>query len=318
VPIKQEVSLIDIASFIRGTVNAKYEDHVILKIFNQDSEMKVLRRLLAENMSCLIDDLRVEWHPNSIHYHKDFESSFFHYKQWLSTIPLHFVYVNPMMTEKDGENHALEKAKQVAQGWVDILPLQYKIFFWSDAEVRLHFPELVDVLSKIPVASWMSDVLRYQIILRYGGVYLDTDTVAVHDFTPLLNSFNNSFTVCQTPWQVPDGNLETTYNTPCESIANGMIAAPALHPVVKCAAEHSWAYSVRAVAEGTQGTFNQPETGPPRWTSCVKSYSENLMAVLPSWTFLPCSFFSRGSCNSLDYQNLHNVYGMHEWAWSWQ
>ena len=48
------------------------------------------------------------------------------------------------------------------------------------------------VLSQIRVASWLSDVIRYYVLLRYGGVYLDTDMLAVHNFTPLMDRFDGN------------------------------------------------------------------------------------------------------------------------------
>ena len=235
-----------------------------------------------------------------------------------SSIPLHFIWINPYLNvSENDDNPGKIKAKQVAMEWMNILPRgKYKLEFWTDREVHEKFPELVPTMSKISVQSWISDVLRYHIMLRYGGVYLDTDVIAVHDFTPLLDAFNSTFTVCQTPWAFPDSNAKITYDTPCESIITAIIAAPPRHPSIKCAAEHSLAYSARTVSEGTQSKFVMPETGPPRWTSCVQAHKG--MAVLPSWTFLACSFFSRGGCNKHDYSGFLNVYGMHEWLWSWQ
>lgn len=231
--------------------------------------------------------------------------------------PLHFIYINPHLTpSKTKFNAGLFKAKQAARQWMRVLARdRYKLMFWTDKEVREHFPELVPVLSKVFVPSWISDVLRYHIVLRYGGVYLDTDVLAVRDFTPLLARFNSAFTVCETPWTPPDIAADITPDTPCTTMITAIIAAPQQHPALKCAADHSLAYSIRTVSEGTQRVFDVPETGPPMWTSCVQASGG--MAVLPSWTFLPCPFHHRGGCDQWDYYKLPNVYGMHEWTWSW-
>jgi mannosyltransferase OCH1-like enzyme len=92
--------------------------------------------------------------------------------------------------------------------------------------------QLVPILSKVPVSSWLSDVIRYHVILRYGGVDLDTDTQAIHNFTPLLDRFNSSWTVCQTPWVKPDAKAFIEPIPACESVICAMIAAPPGHPAL--------------------------------------------------------------------------------------
>jgi hypothetical protein len=231
--------------------------------------------------------------------------------------PLHFVWVNPYLDVHDSPG--LPRATQTAQNWLKILPntynRRYKLMFWTDATVRAEFPELVPALSKVPVSSWLSDVIRYHVLLRYGGVYLDTDTQAIHNFTPLLDRFNSSWTVCQTPWVIPDAKALIEPLPACESVICAMIAAPPGHPALRCAAENSLAYTVRSVRENTVHAFDAAETGPVRWTQCVRDHPG--IAVLPPWTFLPCDFWSRGTCDTANYEHFPNVYGMHEWVWSW-
>lgn len=230
---------------------------------------------------------------------------------------LHFVWVNPFLEVHDGPG--LARAALVANEWTRILPhthtRKFELMFWTDRNVRAEFPELVPVLSRVPVSSWISDVVRYHAVLRFGGVYLDTDTQPVHNFTPLLDMFNSSWTVCQTPWIKPDAAARIAPVPACESIICAMIAAPPDHPALRCAAEKSLAYTVRALQQGTQHSFDAAETGPVRWTKCVREHAG--MTVLPSWTFLPCDFWARGTCNTKAYKDFPNVYGMHEWAWSW-
>ncbi len=82
-PIQQTVRLLDIASFLRETVHARMEDYLILKIDIEGSEEPVLRRLISENILYLPDKLFVEWHPSTLAFQKEFESSIFRYEQWI-------------------------------------------------------------------------------------------------------------------------------------------------------------------------------------------------------------------------------------------
>ena len=131
--------------------------------------------------------------------------------------------------------------------------------------VAEHFPELIPVLSQISVASWISDIIRYHVLLQYGGVYLDLDERAVRDFTPLMGMFNSSFTVCETPWVTPPLHpTSAVAEKGCESIAPGIIAAPAGHPALRCAAIKSIVQSKWGLRLGL--TFDVSWTGPPLWT----------------------------------------------------
>lgn len=239
-----------------------------------------------------------------------------------SRIPVHFVWVQPFLqpTDTEAKNPKLLKsqiqAKSVSQDWGNKLTKdKFEIILWTDREICNEFPSLVPILSRISVPAWISDVLRYHIIYRFGGVYLDTDVLAVHDFSPLLENFNSSFSVCQTPWQPIGQAAQTTPVQSCESVINAIIAAPINHPAVKCAAEKSLDYTASVVADGIGQSYSVEATGPALWTSCTREY--NGINILPSWTFLACSFFSRDSCNRVDYAENLSVYGMHEWKWSW-
>ena len=81
-PTQQGVQLIDIARFLRETVGARVEDYVILKVDIEGGEEKVLRRLMSENLLYLPDRLLVEWHPSTLAFQREFESSIFSYEQW--------------------------------------------------------------------------------------------------------------------------------------------------------------------------------------------------------------------------------------------
>jgi hypothetical protein len=235
--------------------------------------------------------------------------------------PLHFVWVSPHLG-MEGNGSALTRAATVAHNWSKLLrhhvhARRYKVMFWTDKKVRDTFPHLVSVLSRVPVASWLSDIIRYHVLLEYGGVYLDTDVLPVRDFTPLMDRFDSNWTVCQTPWLEPDpsgGTVEPVSD--CESVICAIIAAQPGHPAVRCAAEESLAYTREAIHYGKlrDASFAM-WTGPSQWSACVREHSR--MAVLPSWTFLPCNFWSRGSCKARDYEEYPHVYGMHEWTSSW-
>lgn len=233
--------------------------------------------------------------------------------------PVHFIWIHPHLRVASHElNPKKAKALQVSREWmVHFPPDKYKLMFWTDREVRIHFPNLVPLLSRISVSAWISDVLRYFILYEFGGVYLDTDVLPVHNFTSLLAEFDSSITVCQVPCSPPtDSDPEIEGITSCESVINAIIAVPRGHPTVRCASERSKAYTALSVKEGRGWDYWVDSTGPGLWTSCVNSRGQ--ITVLPSRTFLPCCFSERRGCHVENYKRFPQVYGMHEWTWSWR
>lgn len=77
-----------------------------------------------------------------------------------------------------------------------------KIYVWVDKEptglwwdkiknlVEIVYIEPPTEIFGIPITqqAHKSDVLRLQILLEYGGIYVDTDTIFVKSFKPLLNN----------------------------------------------------------------------------------------------------------------------------------
>ncbi|OQS07155.1 hypothetical protein THRCLA_00843 [Thraustotheca clavata] len=90
-------------------------------------------------------------------------------------------------------------AKIIHQSWVsiDTLPAKvkrpidswkaenphYHYRFWSDADipafVQNHFPEYFVLFKRFPVDIMRSDFFRYLVVLKYGGVWSDIDTMCL-------------------------------------------------------------------------------------------------------------------------------------------
>jgi hypothetical protein len=66
------------------------------------------------------------------------------------------------------------------------LNADWTICVWS--ELPEDFPsDLRELVNRIPWYSSRSDIFRYWLLAEYGGVYLDTDIVALRDFDALLS-----------------------------------------------------------------------------------------------------------------------------------
>ena len=81
------------------------------------------------------------------------------------------------------------------------------------------------MLKQIKVAAWASDILRYVVLQKYGGLYLDTDIEAIHQVPEKL--LDQPFTVCEKPRT----NI-TSYRS-CNIACTAVIAAPKGSKVMK-------------------------------------------------------------------------------------
>lgn len=77
-----------------------------------------------------------------------------------------------------------------------------KIYMWVDQEPQgiwwdktkslvevIYIEPPVEIFNKPVIQSaHKSDIVRLQILIEYGGIYVDTDTIFVKSFTPLLNN----------------------------------------------------------------------------------------------------------------------------------
>ncbi len=116
------------------------------------------------------------------------------------TIPkrLHFIWTKLV------SKHIMKKQKEIplpiaqarnVQEWYRLHGEEngWEIRFWTYRRIReILPPELGEFLDEIPVGAWISDVLRYYILYRYGGVYVDTDVYPIRRLDGLLNRINHA------------------------------------------------------------------------------------------------------------------------------
>ena len=132
---------------------------------------------------------------------------------------LHFIWISKHLSEPE---HLPKRVLKNIKLWESLHPSD-QIVLWTNAMVRRHFPELVPLFSKIKREAWIADILRYKIIARYGGVYLDTDIIAIKNIDHLRKN-TLGFSVCERPTQqYPHGGKLTTKS--CEVVESAVIAA---------------------------------------------------------------------------------------------
>ena len=177
---------------------------------------------------------------------------------------------------------------------------------WTDNLIRGEFPELVDLLIAASVPSVMSDVLRMNIIARYGGIYFDTDFICLRSFETLMKQqFCTAFA----------GSEESNENNVFDRLVSGcLIGATPRHYLMKQA--------VRLILDVALDTIPPNiKTGPVFFGNITRRYntSNECMYVYNKKPFYECGYWKRAECSSRidEYKKDPDIYAMHLWAASW-
>jgi len=224
-----------------------------------------------------------------------------------NSLSIHFVWVSRHLgAGVHGENQYMVNYTMLEE-WEDP---RWPVTLWTDALVREHFPELVPTLERLQEPAWIADIVRYHVIDRFGGLFLDTDFSRLDgDILQLWKETHGSFAVCQ------DIRLENAEH--CNSVANGVFASTRNSPVLKCA-KHIAIFNTLTALNAGKTAFEEPFTGPTMWSRCVLAHD---MTVLQPFTFFPCPYCwgwwgpytcDRRACANLNFcRGMPHVYAQH-------
>lgn len=241
-----------------------------------------------------------------------------------SVVPrvLHFIHLSPGLP-KDQEPPP-KVVLELVEEWREMQP-DWKIILWNNSMVQEHFPSVHQLAGDITQMSWVSNLVRYQAILKFGGVYLDTDIVAVHPLDSVLQY--GPFAVCERPFDtlpVNDNKDEKKNNVlmdrgECAMSCNAVFGFPPGHPALQEVVDSTVKRSLEVIrffaAFGRKPKHNLQNTGPPQWTRIIQKYSD--VSVLRSFTFFPCHYSRTQDCILEHFRDNTQIIGMHQWAKSW-
>lgn len=254
-----------------------------------------------------------------------------------SRIPktFHFIYVSPGIP-KDSQPPIPPDILDRIDGWRQLHP-GYEIILWNNTLVREQLPSsMVNfIANRITTMAWVADLLRYQILLRYGGVYLDTDLVAIRNMEPLLSlpgsATIEAFGVCENPFVEVAKSAESvsseavspidliwdeSINGTCKTICNCVIGAIPNASVIASATRKSMRRTRAALRNNKNAKYSLRHSGPAMWTGVVHEHI-NTTAILQSFVFLPCHYYSKDDCVRETFSSDPRVIGMHQWDGSW-
>lgn len=177
--------------------------------------------------------------------------------------------------------------------WKHMNP-EFEYIRWTEEELqkRNFHSKCKDRLAEMVEINGQADIIRWEILYEYGGVFLDADSICVEKIDDVLMN-------CKyfAGWE-----HETLRNG---LIATGTMGFPPKHPLVKEAIE--WIKN-NCVHYHTTGLMAWQSVGPGLLTRMYNSGKYNDMTIFPSYTFLPIH------CTGAEYKGHGKIYAYQEWG----
>lgn len=190
-----------------------------------------------------------------------------------------------------------EKYRAYAQSWIENNPgFTYKL--WTDKELAIYPMVNRDLYNAAINYGERSDIARYEILYREGGLYVDTDFECIRSFEQLHHYYD--FYIGMQP--LDTGHIQ---------LGSGLIGAAPGHPLL------------HAVLKELQDNGHEQErivlkTGPLFLTKlfCLKAPDLfNPIIALPSTYFYPRGY--KDAAEDRDAWLHPESYAIHHWAGSW-
>lgn len=171
---------------------------------------------------------------------------------------------------------------------------EFEYIKWNEEElknrnIRL---ECANRVNEIEEMCGKADIIRWELLYKYGGIFLDADSICIEPIDDELMK-TKSFLVWENE-QVRKGLL-----------AVGIMAFPPNHDIPKRAIEYIKNNEVSKLK-----TYKRPwqNTGPVLLTNLYNSGNYKDVTILPSYTFLPIHY------TNLEYKGHGKVYSYQEWG----
>lgn len=175
---------------------------------------------------------------------------------------------------------------------------EYKL--WTDQD--LEHLELInqELYDSVTNPGEKSDILRLELIYKFGGIYLDTDCELVQPLDELHQKFD--FYAALRPIR------EASYT----AVMNGMIGSKPKHPLIKKA--------IKMLKDFKNEGGTLQRTGPPFFTKIIYHYAHLLTErsiILPPVYLSPFSNPNQPWTFSATDKILPETFILHHWHASW-
>ena len=177
--------------------------------------------------------------------------------------------------------------------WKNMNP-EFEYIRWSEKEIikrglRIECQNRIDEMIEI---NGKADIIRWEILYKYGGVFLDADSICVEPIDDVL--MNCNFFAGWEHEELRKG-----------LIATGTMGFPPKHPLIKQAID--W-IKENCVNYHVTKQMAWQSVGPGLLTRLYNTGKYNDMTIFPSYTFLPIH------CTKAEYKGHGKIYAYQEWG----
>ena len=197
------------------------------------------------------------------------------------------------------------------QTWKDTHEkLGFEYIFWNEQEFikRGFTSQLQSRIDSMSEWNGKADILRWEILYKYGGVFVDADSICIEPFDILIQKYKafagyENEKVRRAGW-APKGYDDVLASTH-PLIATGTMAFPPNHELPKMAIQ--WIKNNEICIEKIKRRAWRT-VGPGLLTRLYFSKKWDDITILPSYFFLPIH------CSGLEYTQHGKVFAYQEWG----
>lgn len=167
----------------------------------------------------------------------------------------------------------------------------YEYRLWSDKDLTPENFETLSYINSTPIYAQKADIMRYEILYKHGGIYLDIDFELFKCLTPLLT---HDMVVCNE-----------------DSTVDRYISIGFIYSIPRTASLRNCINNISNCPLG--GEVNVAiATGP--WYFRKQINIDNTIRILPTHVMYPTHFMQRGY---IPKTFSDETYGMHHWDKNW-
>jgi mannosyltransferase OCH1-like enzyme len=189
----------------------------------------------------------------------------------------------------------------------------YEYLRWNEKKIedeKINF-ECQTQINQMEELNGKADIIRWELLYKYGGIFLDADSICIKEFDDLLNDNKSFFSyenehVRGAGWGRGNKMYDLALANTHPLVATGTMAFPPKHPLVRMAID--WIKSQRTVSVKETGMRAWLTVGPGLLTRCFFSKKWDDIKVLPSYYFLPIH------ASGLEYRGHRCIYAYQEWG----
>tara|TARA_Y100000768_G_C23980343_1_gene685409 strand:- start:454 stop:1860 length:1407 start_codon:yes stop_codon:yes gene_type:complete len=177
--------------------------------------------------------------------------------------------------------------------WKDKHP-DFEHILWDESEIKKRNMEFKcqKKINEIEQLYGKADIMRLEILYKYGGIYIDADSICIEPIHELLEKYNAFATY-------ENENIRQGL------VANGNMAFPKEHQLCKDMIIYIYNNKVSHKDTGKPPWMN---TGPLLLTNFLNNKKYEDFTILPSYFFLP------RHATGLQYMGHSKIYAYQEWG----